>query len=91
MAANLSVKDVLFVSESSFIVSGVLSVISFQLPVGENSIVIVPCSFTFGISVDSCALFQRLKINFLDGRTLLFCEFFFSRLLLVAPGVDHVN
>ena len=53
IAANLSVNDVLLVCESSFIVSGVLLVISSSLPIGENSIVFVPCSSTFGIGVDS--------------------------------------
>ena len=53
LIANISVNDVLLVCESSFIVSGVLLVISSSLPIGENSIVFFPCSSTFGIVVDS--------------------------------------
>ena len=53
IAANFYVIDVLFVCESSFIVSGVLFVVSSTLPIGENSIVFFSCSSTFGMGVDS--------------------------------------
>ena len=62
IAANLSVKDVLFVCESSFIFSGVLPVISFPLPIGENSIVFVPCSSKFGIAFDSAVFLSTSSV-----------------------------
>ena len=52
MAAYLSMNNVLFVCESSFIVSGVLPVTSFPLPIGENPL-FVSCSSAFGVDVDS--------------------------------------
>ena len=51
IAANLSVKDVLFVCESSFI-----------LPIGENLIVFVPCSSTFGIAFDSAVFLSTSSV-----------------------------
>ena len=66
IAANLPVRDVLLVCESSFIVSGVLLVISSSLPIGENSIVFVPCSSTFGIGVDS-VVFRSAQFMLCSG------------------------
>ena len=53
IAANFSVNDVIFVCETSFIVSGVLLVISSPLPIGVNSIYFVPCSSTICIGINS--------------------------------------
>ena len=61
IAASLFVKDVLFVWESSFIVSGVLPVTSFPLPIGENSFIFASCSSAFGIGVDSVVFFSTLS------------------------------
>ena len=59
--AILSVDDVLFACESSFIVSGVLLVVSSTMSIGENYIVFVSCSSTFGIGVDSVVSFPPFE------------------------------
>ena len=61
MAANLSVKDVLFICELSFF-SGILPVISLPLPIGENSIVFASFSSIFGIAFDSVVLLSTSLI-----------------------------
>ena len=76
------------------IVSRVLLVISSPLPIGENSIVFVPCSSTFAIGVDSVVFrstSSKLKIHFHHGHNLLIRLLLLGLLLLVASGVDHVN
>ena len=62
IAANLSVKDFLFVCESCFFVSGVLPVISFPLFAGKNTIVFVPYSSTFFIGVDSVVFLSTSSV-----------------------------
>ena len=57
ITAILSMKEIQFAWESSFIVSGVLSLISISSPIGENSSVFNCCSTVFGIIVDSLSSF----------------------------------
>ena len=63
IAANLSVKDVLLVCETSFIVSGVVPVTLLPLPIDENSIVF---SLFLGIGVDS-VVFRSISSMLCSG------------------------
>ena len=75
-----------------------MPVFLFPLPIGENSIVFVPCSSAFGIGVDfvvflptSSMLCSGVSISTSVLGALFYLVSFFQLFAFFASGVDHIN